>query len=72
MRITGPPGRLRRGVGLRPTSPSGLSKNSLRKYTPTWGKSNEHGRAGLVNVNRALSASTWNWLRWVCRSREAR
>ena len=66
----GPPPGLRWGVGLRPTSPSGLVKNSLRKYTATWNKSN--GRAsGSVRFNGALSVLSWNWLRSLCQRREA-
>jgi hypothetical protein len=46
---TGPPDGLRRGVGFTPTSPGGLSKNSLRNYTSIWNKSTR--RSGLVSVN---------------------
>jgi hypothetical protein len=71
MRVaTGPPGGLRQGIGFTPTSPGGLSKNSLQEYTSARNKSNR--RAALVSVDCALPASSWNWLRWLCGAREKR
>jgi hypothetical protein len=64
MRLDSGPPYWRRGVGCAPTSHGGLSKDSLRKYTPTWNKSIR--RTGLVSVRQALSDSSWSWLLGVC------